>query len=63
MDVFEAIDRRESIRSFLDKQITDKELEAILHAAERSPRIGGLDILVLQDAERYASYRIQPSAK
>ena len=52
MDVFEAIDKRESIRSFLDQQITEQELEAILHAAERGPRIGGLDIVVLQDADK-----------
>jgi len=49
MDVFEAIEKRTSIRSFIDQQITDKELEAILHAAERCPRIGSLDIIVLQD--------------
>ncbi len=51
-DVFEAIEKRESIRSFMDKQIADKELEALLHAAERGPRIGGLDIIVLQDREK-----------
>ena len=50
MDVFEAIEKRASIRSFKAGQITDRELEAILRAAERGPRIGSLDILVLQDA-------------
>ncbi len=52
MDVFEAIEKRESIRSFKDTQITDEELQAILHAAERGPRIGGLDIVVLQDKKK-----------
>ena len=52
MDVFEAIEKRESIRSFKDQQITDEELAAILHAAERGPRIGGLDVIVLQDKKK-----------
>ena len=52
MDVFEAIEKRESIRSFTDRQITDEELQSILHAAERGPRIGGLDIVVLQNIEK-----------
>ena len=51
MDVFEAIEKRTSIRSFRAAQITDEELVTILRAAERCPRIGNLDILVLQDAE------------
>lgn len=51
MDVFEAIEKRASIRSFLDMQITQEELGALLHAAERGPRIGSLDILVVQDKE------------
>jgi nitroreductase len=50
MDVFEAIEKRASIRSFKAAQLTDRELAAILRAAERGPRIGSLDILVLQDA-------------
>ncbi len=49
MDVFEAIEKRASVRSFKEGQITDKELEAILHAADRCPRIGSLEIIVLQD--------------
>jgi nitroreductase len=61
MDVFEAIERRASVRSFKDPQITDKELEAILRAAERAPRIGRLDILALQDKEKIN--RISDAAK
>ena len=52
MDVFEAIDKRTSTRSFKDAQITDGELGSILRAAERCPRIGSLDIVVLQDREK-----------
>lgn len=52
MDVFEAIEKRASTRSFKNRQIADEELEAILHAAERAPRIGSLDIIVLQDREK-----------
>jgi len=52
MDVFQAIEKRTSIRSFKEEQITDAELQAILHAAERCPRIGSLDIVVLQDREK-----------
>lgn len=55
MDVFEAIEKRASIRSFKDEQITDKALEAILYAAERCPRIGSLDIIVLQDKEKISA--------
>ena len=51
MEVFEAIEKRTSIRSFKEKQITDKELEALLHAADRGPRIGSLNILAVQSAE------------
>jgi nitroreductase len=52
VDVFEAIEKRASTRSFKNRQIADEELEAILHAAERAPRIGSLDIIVLQDREK-----------
>lgn len=52
MDVFEAVGKRTSIRSFKDKQISDEELELILNAAERAPRIGSLDIIVLQDRDK-----------
>ena len=61
MDVFEAIEKRASIRSFRDAQLTSNELETILHAAERGPRIGSLDILVLQDKEKIK--RISDAAK
>lgn len=61
MDVFEAIEKRASIRSFKDEQITGEELEAILYAAERCPRIGSLDIIVLQDAEKIKT--VSDSAK
>lgn len=52
MDVFEAIEKRESIRSFTDEQLTDAELSSILRAAERCPRIGSLSIIVLQSREK-----------
>jgi nitroreductase len=52
MDVFDAIEKRASIRSFKNEQITESELQAILRAAERAPRIGSLDILVLQDKQK-----------
>lgn len=61
MDVFDAIEKRASIRSFIDKQLTDKELDTILYAAERSPRIGSLDLVVLQDKE--VIKRISDAAK
>ncbi|MBN2038500.1 MAG: nitroreductase family protein [Spirochaetes bacterium] len=61
MDVFEAIEKRTSIRSFREEQIKDSELELILHAAERCPRIGSLDIIVLQDREKIA--KISDAAK
>jgi nitroreductase len=51
MDVLEAIEKRTSIRSFREEQLKGGDLEAILHAAERCPRIGSLDILVLQNGE------------
>ena len=61
MDVFKAIEKRASTRSFNEEQIKDSELESILYAAERCPRIGSLDILVLQDREK--SQRISDIAK
>lgn len=51
MDVLEAIEKRASTRSFKDAQITDAELETILNAAERGPRIGRLNIIAVQNKE------------
>lgn len=55
MEVMEAIKRRESFRSFQEDQITDEELKKLLYAAERGPRIGSLEIIVLQDREKIAA--------
>lgn len=61
MDVFEAIEKRTSVRSFKSGQIDETSLESVLYAAQRAPRIGSLDIIVLQDGEKIK--RISDGAK
>jgi len=55
MDTLKAIELRSSIRSYKDKQITDKELETVLWAADRAQRIGGLHLTILQNKEVIAN--------
>lgn len=55
MEVMEAIKRRESYRSFKEEPISDEELKKLLYAAERAPRIGSVEIIVLQDKEKIAA--------
>jgi nitroreductase len=52
MDFFELIDRRVSVRDFLDKPIEQGKLNAILSAANRAPSAGNLqafEIYVVKD--------------
>ena len=42
MDVFEAIKKRRSVRSYIDKKIEDDKLRIILEAANYAPSAGDL---------------------
>lgn len=54
MDFFDLIQKRQSIRSFKDKQIPDSDIEKIIKAAIRAPSAGnlqGYEIIVVKEDE------------
>ena len=51
METFEAINKRKSIRGYLDKQIDSDELKAILEVANKAPNAGPFYVTVIQDKE------------
>jgi nitroreductase len=54
MDFFDLIQKRQSIRTFRDKQIPDDDIEKIIKAAIRAPSAGnlqGYEIIVVKDDE------------
>ena len=55
MEVMDAIRQRESFRSFKNEQISDEELKKLIYAAERAPRIGSIELIVLQNKEKIAA--------
>jgi nitroreductase len=55
MDVFEAVQERHSIRSYLDKPVPRKKLEKILEAARLAPSAGNAEpwyFIAVTDAEK-----------
>jgi len=53
MDLFEAFEKRHSIRKFLDKEVEEEKLQRILEACNRAPSAGNLQayrILIVKDS-------------
>jgi nitroreductase len=58
MDLFEAIKKRRSVRSYLDKPVEDEKLQAVLEAANAAPSAGDLqafEIVVVKSHEQKES--------
>lgn len=55
MDVLEAIQKRRSIRAYLDKMVSEDKIEKILEAARLAPSAGNIEpwhFIVVTDAEK-----------
>ena len=50
MNISEVIAKRESVRAFLDKPVSDEDLEKIIEAGRWAPNAGPFQISVLRNA-------------
>ncbi len=55
METFEAIAKRKSVRSYLDRPIESEKLEAVLNAGMSAPRAGKIAFTVITNAEVLAT--------
>lgn len=51
METFDAIETRESVRGYIDEQITDMELHKVLSVGNKAPNAGPIHLTVIQNQE------------